>query len=312
MASLASETDRLLNASLAKSTWNSYNNAIAKFDQFRLTYNLERDWPAQLSSVVAYIAFMSIEGWAHSSICLHVAALAFIHKINAWADPTESFIIKKLREGSRRVNMTADLRRPITFDLLKRLIQVLPVICKSAYESTLFKAVFMLAYFGFLRAGEYACASKRGDVEHILSLHDVSFSQSSGVECVRVLIRFSKTDQLGTSSLVHIEGNSDTTMCPVQALKQYLQIRPVSTTQPLFIHFDSEVLTRHQVNSTLKLAVGTVGLPPNDFSPHSFRIGAATSAAMQGIQDEDIKSMGRWKSGAFRSYIRPHRLLSFI
>ncbi len=136
-------------------------------------------WPTQLSSVVAYIACMSVEGLVHSSIYLHLAALAFIHKINARADPTESFAIKKLREGSRRVNMTADWRWPITFDLLKRLIQVLPVNCKSAYESTLFKAVFMLAYFDFLRAGEYACASKSGDVAQILSLHDISFIQEA-------------------------------------------------------------------------------------------------------------------------------------
>jgi hypothetical protein len=37
---------------------------------------------------------------------------------------------------------------------------------------------------------------------------------------------------------------------------------------------------------------------------HSFRIGAATAAAIQGASDEDIQRMGRWKSQAFKRYIR--------
>ena len=165
---------------------------------------------------------------------------------------------------------------------------------------------------GFFGRGVRLCIKERWCCTNFIPSRYFFHSKKRGRMCAGAYPIFKKTDQLGTSSLVHIEGNLDTTMCPVQALKQYLQIRPVWTAQPLFIHFDSEVLTRHQVNSILKWAVGTIGLPPNDFSRHSFRIGAATSAAMQGIQDEDIKSMGRWKSGAFRSYIRPHRLLSFI
>ena len=33
-------------------------------------------------------------------------------------------------------------------------------------------------------------------------------------------------------------------------------------------------------------------------------IGAATTAAMRGLSDEEIQRMGRWKSQAFRKYIR--------
>ena len=36
----------------------------------------------------------------------------------------------------------------------------------------------------------------------------------------------------------------------------------------------------------------------------SFRIGAATYAAEQGISDTKIRHMGRWKSDAFKKYIR--------
>ena len=40
-----------------------------------------------------------------------------------------------------------------------------------------------------------------------------------------------------------------------------------------------------------------------DFNTHSFRIGTATTANQAGISDTHIKTLGRWKSNAFQSYI---------
>ena len=37
---------------------------------------------------------------------------------------------------------------------------------------------------------------------------------------------------------------------------------------------------------------------------HSFRIGVATTAAAQGIEDSTIKTLGRWESTAYLLYVR--------
>ena len=47
-----------------------------------------------------------------------------------------------------------------------------------------------------------------------------------------------------------------------------------------------------------------IGLASKDYAGHSFRIGAATTAAHQGIHDSLIKTLGRWESAAYTRYIR--------
>jgi len=43
---------------------------------------------------------------------------------------------------------------------------------------------------------------------------------------------------------------------------------------------------------------------PGNFSSHSFRIGAATVAAHNGVPDHLIQALGCWSSSAYQLYIR--------
>jgi len=54
----------------------------------------------------------------------------------------------------------------------------------------------------------------------------------------------------------------------------------------------------------VKKALVSQGIDAVRISNHSFRIGAATMAAMNGASDEDIKALGRWKSREYKGYIQ--------
>ena len=76
---------------------------------------------------------------------------------------------------------------------------------------------------------------------------------------------------------------------------------------PLFCNLDGSPVTKYQVINRVRLALQTLSLDDKAYAGHSFRIGAATTAAERGLEDSLIKALGRWESEAFQLYIRTRR-----
>ena len=82
----------------------------------------------------------------------------------------------------------------------------------------------------------------------------------------------------------------------------YLVVRG-SQPGALFIERDGTTLTRRLFSKALKEIFDELHLNYGAFNTHSFRIGAATTANQVGMSDINIKTLGRWKSNAYQSYI---------
>ena len=78
----------------------------------------------------------------------------------------------------------------------------------------------------------------------------------------------------------------------------------------LFCHSDNRAISVNQFNSELRRCLAFCGLNPQRYT-HSFRIGAACLAAEKGFSDAQIRALGRWKSDAFKLYIRNSTLPTF-
>ncbi|XP_038064538.1 uncharacterized protein LOC119739488 isoform X1 [Patiria miniata] len=307
MEAINTEALRLLGASFASSTWGTYSKGVEQFIQFRHHAGLPPLWPSPCGHIAAFIAHLSLEGLAPSTIGTYTAAAAYVHKINGWPDPTDSFIVRKMREGCRRQGRRCDPRRPITAELLEKICNILRAITSSNLEAALFCAAFSLAFFVFFRVGELTTASKSAGHERTLNFQDVWFASNDHSVLV-VRLRFSKTDQRGDSVELRFHRDYHSPTCPVNMVSSYLLLRP-HFAGPFFVHVDGTPLTTYQFSQMLRKSLVALGLPPQGFSPHSFRIGAATSAALNGTPVPQIQLLGRWKSQAVNLYIRPDKVL---
>ena len=66
-------------------------------------------------------------------------------------------------------------------------------------------------------------------------------------------------------------------------------------------------MTKSVFVAKVRQALEALGLNPEEYAGHSFRIGAATAAARAGLKDSVIQALGRWNSAAFLHYIRTPR-----
>ncbi|KAL1263437.1 hypothetical protein QQF64_006176 [Cirrhinus molitorella] len=84
----------------------------------------------------------------------------------------------------------------------------------------------------------------------------------------------------------------------------YLRSRPKAGQQePLFLTEEGKPMSRAWFASRLHLLCKYCGLPPERYTAHSLRIGAATTATSS-TPVFTLKAMGRWSSAAYERYER--------
>ncbi len=66
-------------------------------------------------------------------------------------------------------------------------------------------------------------------------------------------------------------------------------------------------LPDHNWYNRLSWHLSLAGVDAARYTGHSFRIGAATTAAANGVNDATIQILGRWKSDCYTRYIRTPR-----
>ena len=101
-------------------------------------------------------------------------------------------------------------------------------------------------------------------------------------------------------------GRSQADLCPISAVLAYMVLRG-ATPGPFFFFADGSYLTRDRFVVSVRAALRMQEVDDSRYSGHSFRIGAATTAALRGLLDSLIKSLGGWKSSAYTVYIRTLR-----
>ena len=135
-----------------------------------------------------------------------------------------------------------------------------------------------------------------------LSYGDLAVDNPSNPTAISRLIKKSKTDQGRKGAKIFL-GKTGDTLCPVAAMEAYLSVRG-SSLGPLFQWESGISLSKSSFVRHVRTALEQAGLPAKDYAGYSFRIRATTMAAVAGLEDSTIQTLGRWESCAFKRYIR--------
>ena len=214
------------------------------------------------------------------------------------ADRVNDFIIQKLVLGTKRAKPSLDLRAPVSKKMLLQLVMSCKCVAQDSYTHIMFKAMLSLAYHALLRISEMV-ASADIQQDHRITLRDVTLSKRELV----VIFRSYKHSKPGKTFTLAIPKQSQKSVCPVRLMKDYFAERGM-VDGPLFVMPGLVAPSPSWFTALLKNTVAAAGLCNYHITSHSFRIGRVCDMAIEGYSSSEIRLAGRWKSDAFRNYIR--------
>ena len=202
----------------------------------------------------------------------------------------------------------SDIRLPISRPVLHELVRSLRFTNSSAFQQTLYRGMFLLAFYGFFRIGELAAKSARS-VSTVVQFSALTFLIDNGKPHFLRLVISEYKHNINNHPFEILIAREDcpAQFCPVQATLEYLALRG-NRPGPLFCYCSLAPITADQFNAQLQRWLSFGGLDTRRYKGHSFRLGAASHTADKGFPDVQIRTLGRWKSDAFKVYIRPERL----
>lgn len=261
--------------------------------------------PASELTLMYFVSYLA-QTVSYKTVKLYLVAVQDLHReLNYPLRISLMHRLQKVLTGIKRLSSTRKLDRfPITIPVLANIHSYLQPDHSDCLDHVMLWAAFTLAFFGFLRSSEFTCNAPFDPAVH-LTAQDITFvPDSQSPTHILVKIKQSKTDPFRQGHTLTI-AKSTSNICSVMAMKDYiLQAQPPAC-RPLFSFSKSgKWLTRTSLTKELRTILQHCGLPASKFYSHSFRIGAATTAAQAGLPPWLIKVLGRWSSDCYEQYIR--------
>lgn len=294
----------LLQKSVAPSSKQLYQRSWALYEEcyhiITESNNSQLILPLSTNHIAVFVAFLHDQGYAPSSIVSYVSAIAFVHKLLGYSDPTSASIVQKLIAGATKVYAPKPSRLPITILILHRIILGIDEIIPVHYHKLLLKAMFTTSFFGLMRIGEVTM-SKHKSVPLMLDQLQLT------VDLATITITQFKHNKGNKPIPIPLQRQDNFELCPVYNLSQYLLNRG-SEPGPLFAFPGPKPVPRDFFSKNLSLLISLAGYDIKRYQAHSFRIGGASYYAELGYTDAQLRLLGRWGSNAFIRYIRNIRV----
>lgn len=248
--------------------------------------------PASPDTVAYYLADRS-QSLKVSTLQRRLATIAEAHRAAGHDSPTRHSQVKLVWAGIRREKGTAQSHvKPVLTKHIRLMVHHLPDSLLGVRD----RALLLLGFAGAMR---------RIDLVG-LDVTDLAF----GDDGLIVLVRKSKTDQLGEGRKIGIPFGQHAETCPVRAVQAWLDLAgigegPVFRSMNKHGHVLEHRLSGKSVAAVVKRSLVAAGKSARHFAGHSLRAGLITQAAMAGVSERAIQEQSGHKSLAvMRRYIR--------
>ena len=94
--------------------------------------------------------------------------------------------------------------------------------------------------------------------------------------------------------------------CPFDLVRQFITVCDpfLSFDEPFFVLSDHSAVEQNMLRRILKESIARLGINPDNYNLHSFRIGRTIDLYNYGVSVESIKKLGHWRSNAIYEYLR--------
>lgn len=234
-----------------------------------------------------------------SSVRCYLSSIGFHIKLHSNNDPTKSFAISRLLKTYSQLSKPIKTRKPIDYTLLLKLCDFISNSNISPYYKHCYITMYNLMYHAALRISEVSISSTD---QHILLLNSILIDYDKHTISIH-FISYKHSDDDCPVLVIHCDKLLE------NSFKQYLNLRSMHT-GPFFCHSDHTPFRRKEIADMLDSHLKSIHYDSSKYNTHSFRIGKATDMSQNGFSELEIKQLGRWKSDAYKSYLKPHTIHS--
>ena len=276
-AHMEAVVQRLLGQQNRKSTIKTYLNVLRQFNNFVISLDVPPEsWEAKTT---LFIAYLIEQGKQSSSIKSYVSAIKKMLVSDGYRWQDKEVLLTSLTKACRMINDRVRTRLPIHRGFLEMILFELERYFSRRsqyYLEWLYKAIFMISYYGLMRVGEVTMNP------HVLKAKNVHMATNK--DKLLLVLYTSKTHDLRhrpqkikitsnraekTGSYVHRH------FCPFTVLRKFISLRGNYTddNEQFFVFRDGQPVKPQHANLLLKQMISNTGLESNLYSMHSFRIG---------------------------------------
>lgn len=303
----------IIKGSWSNSTLKHYNAAISKLLVFALEKHIPRHFllpidPSVLYEFVTWASPPLIDDGSVQGIppIKSTTVRTYLSGIKAWhlfhnyeyphsATPRVECI---LRTASKLELLKAP-KVPKNPVMVEHLFMLLEGLAGGDLESQVAYTVALVAFWGMARLGELLKSSVKVDQ---VKVKDVIWEPNN--RFLKIRIREAKTAVIGEIQEIHCQHQSSL-LDPVGAVRRLISSTGAAEDEPLFsypLNWKRVCLTKSRCQNIFdnvwKKKVGV------KLTGHSFRVGGASLRWNLDTPLEEIVAVGRWKSKAYKLYIR--------